>query len=66
MGELNNAGRDFFHSQVYTSTSATVDGRQEIVLFNGGTLAIPFTHVEECKGWYRDNTCTCPVDEDDE
>lgn len=69
MGELTNAGRDYFHNEVYTNTSYdVVGGRQEIVLFNGGTLAIPFTHVDECKGWHRDDTCTCPKDdcEDDE
>jgi hypothetical protein len=64
--ELNNAGRDFFHSEVYTNSNPTMAGRQEIVMFNGGTIAIPMTHVEECKGWHRDNTCTCPIDEEQE
>lgn len=64
MGELNNAGRDYFHTQAYTNTGSDMAGRSETVIF--ANAAIVFTHVEECKGWYRDNTCTCPKDDCDE
>lgn len=63
---ITSEGLDQIHTQIYTNSKPQTGEREEVVLFNGGVMAIPFTHVKECQGWYRNNTCTCPKDNEED